>query len=55
MILLMWRVAADLSAEVTQEVGVLFHHRDFYAGAGQQQAKHHARRSTSGDQTSRCL
>ena len=42
-------------AEVTQEVSVLFHHRDFYAGAGQQQAEHHARRSAAGDETGRRL
>jgi hypothetical protein len=42
-----------VSAEVTEEVGVLFHRRDVYAGAGQKQAKHHARRSTAGDQTGR--
>jgi hypothetical protein len=32
-----------VATEVTQKVGVLFHHRDFYSGAGQQEAKHHAR------------
>lgn len=34
-----------VSPEVTQEVSVFFHHRDFYPGSGQQQAEHHARRS----------
>jgi hypothetical protein len=42
-----------VAAEIAQEVGVFFHHRDFYAGAGQQQAEHHARRPAAGDQTGR--
>ena len=28
-----------VSAEVTQDAGMLFHHRDFYAATGQKQAK----------------
>ena len=42
-----------VAAEVTQKVGVLFHHRDRNAGAGQQQAEHHSRRPAAGDQTGR--
>ena len=32
---------------------MFFHHRDFYPGAGQQQAEHYARQTTAGDQTGR--
>ncbi len=39
-----------VTAEVAQEVRVLFHHRDVNAGPGQQQAQHHACRSAAGYQ-----
>lgn len=39
------------TAEVAQEVGVHFHHRDVNAGAGQRQTEHHGCRPTAGDQT----
>ncbi len=32
-----------VAPEITQEVGVLFHHRDSYATAGQEQAEHGCR------------
>jgi hypothetical protein len=44
-----------VTAEVAEEVGVLLHHRDLDARAGQQQAQHHARGSTTGDQARRRL
>ena len=42
-----------VTAEVAQEVGVLLHHGDVDAGAGEQQAKHHARGPAAGDQACR--
>ena len=42
-----------VAAEVAQEVGVLLHHRDVDAAAGEQQAQHHARRAAAGDQAGR--
>jgi hypothetical protein len=37
-------------AEVTQEICVLFHDRDVYTAAGQQQSEHHACRTAAGNE-----
>ena len=38
-----------VAAEVAQEVGVLLHHGDVDAGAGEQQAQHDSRGTAAGD------
>ena len=38
-----------VAAEIAQEIGVLFQHRDGDAGARQQEAEHHPGRSAAGD------
>src|SRR4030081_1098866 len=40
-----------VAAEVTQEVGVLFHHGDVDAAAGEQQAQHDSGGTAAGDDT----
>ena len=38
-----------VAAKVAQEIGVLLQHHDVDAGAGQQEAEHHAGRTAAGD------
>ena len=38
-----------VAAEIAQEIGVLLQHHDIDAGAGQQEAQHHAGRAAAGD------
>ena len=40
-----------VAAEVAEEIGVLLQHDDLDAGAGEQEAEHHAGRSAAGDAT----
>src|SRR5258705_942 len=39
-----------VAAEIAEEIGVLFQDNHFNAGAGEKKTKHHAGRSTAGDQ-----
>ena len=40
-----------IAAEVAQEIGMLFEHRDIHAGTGQEKPQYHPGRAAAGDAT----
>jgi hypothetical protein len=42
-----------VAAEIAVEIRMLFQHRDFHAGAGQQVTGHHSRRAATDDDATR--